>query len=189
VCSVRRRGKGRGDWCWPGGRVQWKWPGCLANKLTDNGSWQCTCLPLDICRLPWNRMPLPPPTTYPPCLRLCLFVLPQDDNDGTAEDGGGKRQGPCCREGRRRGCTTPTPTAADVTHSWSFCWVNRLKNLCCLQKQNLPSPSFDSRHLPQAQWNNIIKPGSLSPQHLYLMYILKYIIIFITNKQTSLLTK
>jgi len=26
----------------------------------------------------------------PPCLRLCLFVLPQDDNDGTAEDGGEK---------------------------------------------------------------------------------------------------
>jgi len=98
---------------------------------------------------------------------------------------GGKRQGPCCREGRRRGCTTPTPTAADVTHSWSFCWVNRLKNLCCLQKQNLPSPSFDSRHLPQAQWNNIIKPGSLSSNIFILNGIFEEILLKIKNFFTN----
>lgn len=143
-----------GERCWPGkpgGRVQWKWPGCLANKLTDNGSWQCTCLPLDICRLPWKRMSLPPrhlAPTHPFSVCLCLFVLSQDDND----DNGGK--GLLVERGKG---ATPPLAAADVTHSWSFCWVNRLKNLCCLQKQNLPSPSFDSRHWKQLQWWNMAK--------------------------------
>jgi len=126
--------------------------------------------------------PLPTPPAYVSVCLSCRRTIM------TAQQwtGGGKRQGPCCREGRRRGCTTPTPTAADVTHSWSFCWVNRLKNLCCLQKQNLPSPSFDSRHLPQAQWNNIIKPGTLS-SNIFILNAISDGILLKNIKTTSLI--